>query len=176
MLKYVAIFSLLNFGSIMYADYCMARTQFGLQLGTITGLTAKNGSFQGTLTLGDNMFGHLYYIKRRGAYMYYGIGTILNFGELLDSDSKGGVLIAKGKKKKGGKGNDDDGGGGFDLGGLFGSGGDGKGGDSAFDDLILRIPVGVQTYFDPVVVFLELGFYIVGSSGSDSALGVRFYF
>ena len=177
MLKYVTIFGLLSLGSLLYSDLSLARTQFGLQLGTITGLTAKQGAFQGTITLGDNMYGHLYYIKRSGSYMYYGVGTILDLGNLLDS--KSGILLTKGKKGKGkkGKGGDENGGG-FDLGGLFGGSGDGKGGGDggAFEDLLVRIPVGLQTYFNPVVVFFELGFYVLGGGGSDSALGVRFYF
>ena len=158
--RFFIIFLMLNCWSLCYADPSLAM-RYGLQLGTITGLAIANGNLQGTITLGDSMKGHIYYLKRSGRNMYYGMGTIVDFDNFLDSDSKGGILLTKGKKGKKGKG---------------GGGGGGGGNGNALDDLLLRIPVGFSTYISPALVFFELGFYVLGGKGSDSVLGVRFYF
>ena len=152
-IKHFVLFILLNIGSLGYSELSLAM-RYGLQLGTITGLAIANGSIQGTITLGDKMKGHIYYLKRSGSNMYYGMGTIIDLDDFLDS--KSGILLTKGKKKKGGGG--------------------GGNGNNALEDLLLRIPVGFSTYISPALVFFELGFYVIGGKGSDSVLGIRFYF
>lgn len=180
MRKYHAIifFVSLNTISMLYTEISLAM-RFGLQLGTITGIAFSQGPIQGTVTVGDSINTHVYYTKRKGKYIYYGIGTVVNFSNILNSKSEGGkkninqreyTLVEDGyylsKKKKDQENGDNE----FSL---FGSNKEDK---NLFDDLKIRIPLGLRTYVSPVVIFGELGFYLIGSKGTDSVIGVRFYF